>query len=153
MDMTWNTSTRGMCIVFKSWRIQTAGSFVMSLAVVFAFGVAYEYLKQHVSQLDSCLMRRDDTPSRRREVLPKARDQSQMCAVANRPVSAASPARLRALRAVAYGASVALSIFLMLVMMTYNAWFIAAVVAGAAAGSYLCSRNGPPGIDKTALCH
>ena len=41
----------------------------------------------------------------------------------------------------------------MLVMMTYNAWFIGAIVAGAVVGSYMCSKNGPPGMDKTMLCH
>lgn len=153
MEMTWNTSTKGMCIVFKSWHVQSASSFVVSLAVVFALGVAYEYLKQHVSRLDSLLMRREDALGRGRDVLPTARDAPHLCVSANRSSAPASPARLRAMRALVYGSCVALSIFLMLVMMTYNAWLIAAVVAGAAAGSYMCSRSGPPGLDKSALCH
>lgn len=79
---------------------------------------------------------------------------SHRCALLlTRPAALSSPARLRLLRAVIYGVGVALSIFLMLVMMTYNAWFIGAIVAGAVVGSYMCSKNGPPGMDKTMLCH
>ncbi|WFD36009.1 hypothetical protein MCUN1_002880 [Malassezia cuniculi] len=76
MDMTWNTATSGMCIVFKTWHVQSAGSFVFSLAIVFAIGVGYEYLKRHISQLDAALARRsDDALTRRRyDVLPTSRE-------------------------------------------------------------------------------
>jgi len=62
------------------------------------------------------------------------------------------PAHYRALRAGLYGASVLLSCFLMLVFMTYNAYLIFAVVAGAAIGHYLFSGFVEPD-SKGVSCH
>ena len=50
-----------------------------------------------------------------------------------------------------YGAQVALSCFLMLVMMTYNAWLLGAIVLGAMAGAYYAQERGTNA--HAALCH
>ena len=49
----------------------------------------------------------------------------------------------------------ALSVFLMLVMMTYNAWLISAIVLGAVAGSFLFDPaiDGSALADKGTVCH
>ena len=49
------------------------------------------------------------------------------------------------------GAQVALSCFLMLVMMTYNAWLLGAIVLGAMAGAYYAQERGTNA--HAALCH
>ncbi|CEH18784.1 Copper transporter [Ceraceosorus bombacis] len=59
-------------------------------------------------------------------------------------------------RSLLYGLSVALSMFLMLIFMTYNADLIGAVLAGAVIGHYLFSRDLGhivDGVDKGPACH
>jgi len=62
-------------------------------------------------------------------------------------------------RALLYGCSTALSAFLMLVFMTYNAYLILAVVIGAAIGQFVFESNIDPeavlfGVNsKGAVCH
>ncbi|WFD31320.1 copper transpport protein [Malassezia sp. CBS 17886] len=73
------------------------------------------------------------------------------------PSSLQSPGRINAIRALLYGVQVAIACFLMLVMMTYNSWFISAIVAGAILGSF-CFNRTPDGRlggydDKGAVCH
>lgn len=58
------------------------------------------------------------------------------------------PRSHQVIRSLGYAATVSLSFFLMLLFMTYNAWIIGAVVAGAALGHYLFQRPGAAGEDE-----
>lgn len=52
MSMLWNTSTRGMCIVFSSWRVSGPTSFYLSLATLFLLAALSEYLRYQIRMLD-----------------------------------------------------------------------------------------------------
>lgn len=58
-------------------------------------------------------------------------------------------------RAALYVVTLTLSMFLMLVFMTYNAWLIAAVLLGAGTGHYLFNRDLGLGVlsEDKAVCH
>lgn len=58
-------------------------------------------------------------------------------------------------RVILYVLTLTLSMFLMLVFMTYNAWLIAAVLLGAGAGHYLFNRDMGLGVldNDKAWCH
>ena len=171
MSMIWNTDTSGMCIVHRSWHVKTEKQFVVSLAVVFALAMGYEVLKLYLQHLEVAIAhtqgvhgqrpRRDDSPPSRttpRRVMPLASsdvlegDSPKRPALLSRlPRALQTPARLRLVRSGMYGAQVALSCFLMLVMMTYNAWLLGAIVLGAMAGAYYAQERGTNA--HAALCH
>lgn len=73
------------------------------------------------------------------------------------PVQLRSVTRMRALRSLMYGGNVAISVFLMLVMMTYNAWLIGAIIAGAVCGSFIFDSTSvsAEGLlpSKGSVCH
>ena len=69
------------------------------------------------------------------------------------PRTLQTPARLRMVSTVLYGAQVSLSCFLMLVMMTYNAWLLGALVIGAMIGASY-TRHARTAIGESgAVCH
>lgn len=179
MAMVWNTSTKGMCIVHEAWHVRTEKGFVLSLLVVFALGVGYELLKLqgrlmelalvHTEEAQGVRLRRDGEevsawrarPMPRR-VMPVAATDLGEADIGKRPIILSyvptglqTPSGLRVLHTILYGAQVALSCFLMLVMMTYNAWLIGAIVAGAMAGAlYVRSMSDVPVSDvRGAVCH
>jgi len=170
MSMTWNTDTSGMCIVYRSWHVKTEKQFVVSLFAVFAIAMGYEVLKLYLQHLEVAIVRtqggrgvrpHDDSPRGRttpRRVMPLTNedvlegDSSKRSALLSRiPPALRTPARLRLMRSGLYGVQVALSCFLMLVMMTYNAWLIGAIVVGAMAGAYYAQEQGTG--SHAALCH
>ncbi|WFD23709.1 copper transpport protein [Malassezia equina] len=172
MSMIWNTDTRGMCIVFRSWHVKTENQFFLSLLVVFALAMVYEMLKLHLHHMELAIAhtdvahgrrsRRDDDTGRGRatprRVMPLANDDVLEGDCNKRPALLSriprvfqTPARLRLVRSGLYGAQVALSCFLMLIMMTYNGWLLGAIVLGAIVGAYYAQQ---PGSEvHSALCH
>ena len=69
------------------------------------------------------------------------------------PRTLQTPARLRMVSTVLYGAQVALSCFLMLVMMTYNAWLLGALVIGAMIGASHTRHVRTAVGESGAVCH
>ncbi|KOS16308.1 ctr copper transporter [Malassezia pachydermatis] len=159
MAMVWNTETKGMCIVHQAWHVQTEQGFAISLVLIFALGVGYEFLKLLGRQLEVAILhaetahglrsRRDldeatlirSRPSTRRVMPLNTEDLLDLDVTKRPPIlsyipsSLHTPQGLRGVSSVIYGIQVALSCFLMLVMMTYNAWLIGAIVVGAMVGS------------------
>lgn len=56
MSMVWNTATRGMCIVFPSWRVTGPASLLVTLIVLFLLAVLLEYLRFCIRTLDAHLL-------------------------------------------------------------------------------------------------
>lgn len=152
MHMLWNTQIINTCVVFPSWHIHTHTQFVFSLAVVLLLGVLYEYLRffqQSVNRRIATKLgkgKRVASPvSDSGRSTPDRGAASEVVGLLNgkggrNTDGVVLPAHLRLLRAALYGASVFLSFFLMLVFMTYNAYLIFAVVAGAVIGHYIFDR-------------
>lgn len=169
MSMLWNTDTRGMCIVHPAWHVQSEKQFVASLLVVFALAAGFEILKLSLRHMEVAIvhteaaqglrLRRDDDPARSRllprRVMPLTSqdalegDNKRPALLARLPAALHTPARLRLVRSGLYAIQVALSCFLMLIMMTYNAWLLGAIVAGAAVGAYYAW----PGDSQASICH
>ncbi|PKI84034.1 copper transpport protein [Malassezia vespertilionis] len=71
------------------------------------------------------------------------------------PLALQTPSRLRGLRSCAYGLQVFISCFLMLVMMSYNAWLISVIVLGATAGNFWLGHRAEMAKDAedAHICH
>lgn len=166
MSMIWNADTSGMCIIHRAWNVRTEQQFFMSLLVVMLVSVAYEALKCLQRRLDVAVLHTEaahgcgnsQSSSRRsRRIIPisyaDVMDESEgvkrPAVLVYLPAALHTPARLRSVRSIAYGMQVALACFLMLVMMTYNAWLIAAIVIGAMIGSVYFAEAG----ETSTICH
>ncbi|KAL4244499.1 Copper transport protein [Abortiporus biennis] len=125
MNMLWNTQIENTCIVFRSWHIHTKSAFIFSCLIILLLGVLYEWLREAQKNMD-----------RRIAARLSAQGKGKTRAV-EESTGTPLPFSDRSIRALLYGSSVFLSFFLMLVFMTYNAYLIVAVVAGAAIGHYI----------------
>ncbi|KAG8213675.1 Ctr copper transporter family-domain-containing protein [Butyriboletus roseoflavus] len=160
MNMLWNTQIVDTCIVFPSWHIHSNAQFVLSFAALVLLSVLYEYLRLFQTNVDVRIRekvnkgRRAATPVSGRSTPDRGREDTGLLSgrSAKYPGRAAIPVHYRTLRAVLYGTLVLLSCFLMLVFMTYNAYLIFAVVAGAAIGHFLFSGF-VESESKGASCH
>jgi len=163
MNMLWNTQIINTCIVFRQWHISSTFSFVLSFFVIIALGVLYEYLREVQKTVDRRIAAglrgsgaerargsRSGSRARREassspEGLSEVEDSGLL--TGRRALKRASgcgtpvPLVLRIIRAILYGVTVLLSFFLMLVFMTYNAYLILAVVAGAALGHFIFGKE------------
>ncbi|KAH0827496.1 Ctr copper transporter family-domain-containing protein [Lanmaoa asiatica] len=159
MNMLWNTQTIDTCIVFRSWHIRSHTEFVLSFAAIVLLSFLYEYLRLFQRDVDARIRERVNkgkraaSPVSGRSTPERGEETGLLNGRRARHVGrAVIPMHYRTLRAVLYGASVLLSCFLMLVFMTYNAYLIFAVVAGAAIGHYLFSGFVEP-ESKGMSCH
>ncbi|KAL4078543.1 Ctr copper transporter [Scleroderma yunnanense] len=164
MHMLWNTQVIDTCIIFSSWHIHTHFQFVLSLLAIVLLGVLFEYLRV----LQQCVDHRIATKVGKGKRTPAEWEEGEKCQVGPSLVCALAgianlpfhcrilvPTHFRVLRAALYAASVFLSFFLMLVFMTYNAYLIFAVVAGAAIGHYVFGGYlEPDNLGKRGMaCH
>jgi copper transporter 1 len=159
MHMLWNTQIIDTCVVFPSWHIRSSAQFVFSFAAIVFLGVLYEYLRLFQRDVDVRIKERVNKGKRAasppvsgRSTPGERGEETGLLSDRKARSGALLPAHFRALRAGLYGASVLLSCFLMLVFMTYNAYLIFAVVAGAALGHYLFSGFVEPD-SKGVSCH
>ncbi|KAI6046139.1 copper transporter [Pisolithus marmoratus] len=152
MNMLWNTQIINTCVVFRSWHIRTHTQFVASIIAILLLGVLYEYLRFVQQSVNRRIVARLGKGKRAASPIsasgrntPEGGTASEVVGLLNgrrarNADGATLPTHLRLLRAALYGASVFLSFFLMLVFMTYNAYLIFAVVAGAAIGHYIFDK-------------
>jgi copper transporter 1 len=159
MHMLWNTQIIDTCVVFPAWHIRSNTGFVLSFVAIAGLSVLFEYLRLFQRDVDARIKERVNKGKRASSPVVSGRstpERGEDVALLNgrkaRLAGAAIPVHFRALRAGLYGASVLLSCFLMLVFMTYNAYLIFAVVAGAAIGHYLFSGFVEPD-SKGMACH
>ncbi|KAH7919287.1 Ctr copper transporter [Leucogyrophana mollusca] len=169
MNMLWNTQIIDTCIVFKQWHIHSNSAFVLSFFVIVGLGVLYEYLRAFRVAFDGRIAAtlnkgKSRSPARSGRSTPDHTSDVEEAGLltgrrALRPSRTGTrvPPLYRVMRAVLYGATVFLSFFLMLVFMTYNAYLILAVVAGAAIGHYVFGGyvdfDGTSGGGKGMACH
>ncbi|KAH7910593.1 copper transporter [Hygrophoropsis aurantiaca] len=169
MNMIWNTQIIDTCIVFKQWHIHSTGAFIVSFFIIVGLGVFYEYLRAFQTAFDKRLAAaltkgKSRSPVRSGRSTPEhASEIEEAGLLTGRRVFRTDqtgtrvPTPYRLMRAIFYGATVFLSFFLMLVFMTYNAYLILAVVAGAAIGHYIFGGYvdfaGIGGGAKGMACH
>jgi len=184
MYMIWNTDIIDTCIVFRWWHIRTHTDFILTLLAILSLGILFEYLRVFQRKLDfhiaqSLILTKGKGLQRGRDRSNGSRTGSGRTSphgsedanheelgllsgriLSVQPTGLPVPTVSRALRALVYGFSVFLSFFLMLVFMTYNAYYILAVVVGATLGHYIfggtmdidAALRGS-GVDKGVACH
>lgn len=107
------------CVVFRWWHVRSPAGFVVSVVAIVALSMGYEWLK---------------TLSREAHAAP------------NGPLRPLKSDKLK--QSLLYGAQVGYSFMLMLVFMTYNGWYMLAVVAGAILGHQTWGADG-----RGMACH
>ncbi|KZO98972.1 Ctr-domain-containing protein [Calocera viscosa TUFC12733] len=159
MNMLWNTQIEGTCVVFRQWRIDNIVEFIGSFIAILLLGLLFEYLRVAQVKMEKKIAA---TMVRDRGVEPGTEspgEEALLLARASRMGVAKVPVYPRVIRALLYASSTALSAFLMLVFMTYNAYLILAVVIGAGVGQFIFEANIDPeavlfGVNtKGAVCH
>lgn len=141
MNMVWNWDTSNLCILTSSWRITTPLSLYLSLSIIMLAGVGYEWLRSYIRRYDARLARSTLGPAHRRRAslrLPTSNPgPTSRRSPSTAPGSSARwiqplecSRRTQVVRSALYAASVGFSFALMLIAMTFNAFVIAAIVAG-----------------------
>jgi len=179
--MLWNTDPTGICLVFPSLQITGTSSLVFYLLFLVALSVLFEYTRLAALASDRALradLRRQTYPL---AAQPAARAPSPAGSLRPSPISptyasdqesllgpAAAggkrwgavrlPCELQAKRSAWYSANMALSFYLMLVVMSYNAWLIGAMLFGAGFGHFVFTRQfdlDSVGVEDEgkAICH
>lgn len=118
MLFTWDW--RNTCVVFKWWHVKTPLGFVATLVAIVAVSMGYEWLKTLAVESAS---------------------------PASGPLRP-NPPNKRWNRSVLYGIQVGYSFMLMLVFMTYNGWYMLAVIMGAILGHQVWGGEG-----RGMACH
>lgn len=126
MIFTWDW--HNSCIIYKWWHVTTFPGFLGTLVALVVLSMLYEYLRVRISRW------------RQKHVTGAG-----IASPAARTLSA-----VRVRLALLYGVQVGYSFMLMLVFMTYNGWYMMAVVAGAGLGFYLW---GDEADTRAMVCH
>lgn len=125
MLFTWDW--HNSCVVYLWWHVKTFPGFVGTLFAIALLSMAYEFLRNWIARYKSV----------RLSALPVGLSRFVL-------------RELRLKLAVLYAFQVGFLFMLMLVFMTYNGWYMLAVVAGAAAGYYTW---GDETEAKAMVCH
>ncbi|SGZ51821.1 CIC11C00000000056 [Sungouiella intermedia] len=126
LQMLFTWEWENTCVVYKWWHVKTFQGFVGTLVAIAALSLLYEFSRAWVNT-----WRIKNTP----------------------PVGSAPSSLSRAYKvklSVFYAFQVGFSFMLMLVFMTYNGWYMLAVVAGAGIGHYLW---GSETESRSMSCH
>lgn len=124
MVFTWDW--HNTCVVYKWWHVKTTQGFLGTMVAIVVLSMLYEFLRNWIRTW-------------------RTRRQLSLAAPAQK-----SPPALRSKMALLYAVQVGYSFMLMLVFMTYNGWYMLAVVAGAALGFYLW---GDEAEARSMSCH
>ncbi|KAK9458266.1 Ctr copper transporter family-domain-containing protein [Dipodascopsis uninucleata] len=138
MLFTWQSED--LCLVFEWWHIQSGFDFILSICAVVLLSMGYEYFR--IQNFASSYA----GEKAENETLPGPASSKKD----DRFVSAIKK-KTKVKRALIYGFQVLYSFFLMLLFMSYNAWIMLAIAAGASLGHYLWS--GRSDNSRRAYCH
>ncbi|ODQ52307.1 Ctr copper transporter [Saitoella complicata NRRL Y-17804] len=167
-NMLFNWDTTNLCIVFPSWRITDNTSLVLSFVAVVFMGMSYEWLRRVARSYDAYCAKLvgEGDGRKRRDSVPKPasgsvghegsvgveEEESVFGGVAWRKGGRVNSQR-HMIRALLYAMQVSVSFFLMLVFMTYNAYFILAVTLGAFLGFYIFQQDTGISSQRGMACH
>lgn len=185
--MLWNTDPTGICLVFPSLQITSTSSLIFYLLFLIALSILFEYTRLATLSADRALrstLRRQTFPLAPSSLPPRHPSPSPS-SLRPSPISPTYPADhesllgpaaslgagagkrwgsvrlpvgLQARRSAFYVANMALSFYLMLVVMSYNAWLIGAMLVGAGVGHFVFTREfdlDSVGVEEEgkAICH
>lgn len=171
MNMLWNTDPIGICLVFPSLQITSTLSLWFYLIVLVLLGMLYEYTRLAALASDRALrlsLRRQQYPpppsssashlpsgsisprgppgngSLRPSPINTAHDAESLLGGpggGRRWGSVRLPFGLQAKRSLWYTLNLALSFYLMLLVMSYNSYIVAAMLVGGGVGHFVFTRQ------------
>ncbi|TGZ81773.1 Ctr copper transporter [Ascodesmis nigricans] len=142
MLFTWNT--QDLCLVFRWWHVSGPISLVLSLLVVVALGMGYEYVREITRRYEA----RVDAANAQ-NIGGELPDNESSSLLTGRAVKN-SQRKGQTGKALLYAIQVFYSFFIMLLFMTYNGWVMIAVAVGAFFGYILW---GGSNATKSVACH
>ncbi|KAF9934057.1 hypothetical protein FBU30_003567 [Linnemannia zychae] len=153
MNMLFNWSTEGLCVIFESWKINSVFSLLVSCIIIIGLSASYEMLRAYSRNYDARLLegankRRNSRDSHGHENISE--DETPL--LSGRPNNIRLSIQQRLVRAFLYMAQVFVGFFLMLIFMTYNAYLMAATVIGAGVGFFYFGDDSLSS-SKALSCH
>ncbi|KAL2072502.1 hypothetical protein VTL71DRAFT_11845 [Oculimacula yallundae] len=150
MNMLFTWDTKGLCIVFRWWHIQTTAGLLISLLAVVALTAAYEAIRSASRRYEEYVNKKTDeaplgvdtgsgTVTERTPFLWTGRNQVEVSKKAH------------VVKAVLYALQTFYAFMLMLLFMTYNGWVMLAVGVGAFVGYLVFGNN--TSATKDSACH
>ncbi|AET39886.1 low-affinity Cu transporter Ecym_5103 [Eremothecium cymbalariae DBVPG len=107
MNTAFSWNYENSCVLFPWWVIQTKSGLLFSCVMIAVFSYTYEYFRYYV------------------HLMTKKRDHNNM-----------DSKSLRWKRSIFYGIQIGLSFLVMLIIMSYNGFFIISVILGAVVGNF-----------------
>lgn len=132
MNMLFTWDWKNVCIVYRWWHVRTTFDFILSFIAVIGLGVGYEFIKHWVNKWE--------------------KSNVAVISGSSRNANSSTLKLFKLKQSVLYGFQVGYSFMLMLVFMTYNGWFMIAVVLGAMIGKQIWG-NGLEPEERTMACH
>lgn len=130
MIFTWDWENT--CIIYKWWHVKSLTDFVLSFIAIVILGMGYEFTKFFFTRWE------------------KSHINVILSTTSNSSSLATKQYKLK--RSLLYGFQVGYSFMLMLVFMTYNGWYMIAIVIGAAIGNNIWGSVFEP-TDSSMACH
>lgn len=123
MIFTWDWENT--CVVYKWWHVKTVQGFVGTLVAIALLSMGFEFTRTWINTW-------------------KTKSRGLLTVTSRNSAFKTKSALL-------YAFQVGYSFMLMLVFMTYNGWYMLAVVVGAGVGNYLWAS--PEADARSLLCH
>jgi len=156
MNMLFTWKTENLCIVFRSWRISSTFTLLLSLFLIVVLCAGYEAVRELSRRYEARTARAESSPG-----IPIDDDDEETVVDRNgrslRWLGGATSQRQRSfstseiVRAALYAVQVFYSFFIMLLFMTYNGWVMLAVAAGAFVGHLAFGLK--TSSTKSVACH
>ncbi|KAK9894479.1 Ctr-domain-containing protein [Cystobasidium minutum MCA 4210] len=157
MSMLWNADYKDTCIVHPAFRIHSLGTLVFYMLAIGGLAVLYEYSRLLPGKLEHSFRSSNGQMRSRRNSNDGARDpllgERSSTPVMWSNVRGVYTTGQKLQRSLVYTYNVALSFFLMLVIMTYNAWLIFSVLCGAFIGHFIFHSSPHVEVEKGMACH
>nr|CAG8487422.1 11808_t:CDS:2 [Entrophospora candida] len=138
MRMLFNWDIEHLCVVFSWWHINSIPILILSCGIIILIGVIYEYTKYLSKNYDKKLYQEEYRSIPEDDNLVSNEEESRS---RGSRISTRASKSQQVLRSLIYSIQTTLSLFIMLIFMTYNGFLIISVVLGAFIGSYIFSKN------------
>ncbi|GAB7341477.1 hypothetical protein MBLNU457_7710t1 [Dothideomycetes sp. NU457] len=143
MNMIFTWDYTNLCIIFRSWRITSPLTLIISLLAIVALTAGYEAVRE-------ASRRYEEAVDAKKISLPNDGEGEGRSLLGLGQSQAGVEKKARLAKAAFYAVQVFYSFFIMLLFMTYNGYVMLAVAVGAFVG-YLAFGGGS--ASKSAACH
>ncbi|KAI8997128.1 Ctr copper transporter [Pilobolus umbonatus] len=154
MNMLFNWQIENTCVVFRWWHVDGPISFILSTIAIFCIAAAYEWIRAYSTALEYRWKEAEYLQQRSNQLTEEEEEAThgdRLLVHAYQQDKRLSRKR-ELIRSTLYALMVAISLWLMLVFMTYNGYLMMAVVAGAGVGHFLFG-HGWLSASRSIQCH